>query len=108
MPELQSWLEAYLHRMREHTADMSGTFHRRSHVLEPREHRPSVPTNNLMPLTTISEPVTPIERPKTAHEEDKPEPVVKDHSRMDLFWKHNTFGFKAAFGGRTDVNAHAG
>lgn len=108
VPELQSWLEAYLHRMREHTADMSGTFHRRSHVLEPREHRPSVPTNNLMPLTTISEPVTPIERPKTAHEEDKPEPVVKDHSRMDLFWKHNTFGLKAAFGGRTDVNAHAG
>jgi hypothetical protein len=108
VPELQSWLEAYLHRMRESTADMSGTFHRRSHVLEPREHRPSIPTSNLAPLTTISEPVTPIERPKTAHEEDKPEPVVKDHSRMDLFWKHNTFGLKAAFGGRTDVNTHAG
>lgn len=108
VPELQSWLEAYLQRMRESTADMSGTFHRRSHVLEPREHRPSIPTNNLMPLTSISEPVTPIERPKTAHEEDKPEPAAKDHSRMDLFWKHNTFGLKAAFGGRTDVNAHAG
>ena len=108
VPELQSWLEAYLHRMRESTADMSGTFHRRSHVLEPREHRPSIPTNNLMPLTTISEPVTPIERPKTAHEEEKPEPVAKDHSRMDLFWKSNAFGFKAAFGGRTDVNTHAG
>ena len=67
----------YLHRMRESTADMSGTFHRRSHVLEPRENRrPSIPTNNLMmPLATISEPVTPIERPKTAHDEEKPEPV---------------------------------
>jgi hypothetical protein len=110
VPELQSWLDAYLHRMRESTTEMCGSFHRRSHVLEPKdEHRPSVPTTSLMPpRTTASEPVTPIERPKTAHEEEKPEPITKDHSRMDLFWKHNTFGLKAAFGGRTDVNAHAG
>jgi hypothetical protein len=109
VPELQSWLEAYLHRMRESTTEMCGSFHRRSHVLEPKdEHRPSVPTTSLMPPRTASEPVTPIERPKTAHEEDKPEHIAKDHSRMDLFWKHNTFGLKAAFGGRADVNAHAG
>lgn len=110
VPELQSWLEAYLHRMRESTTEMCGSFHRRSHVLEPRdEHRPSLPINSLMaPRAATSEPVTPIERPKTAHEEDKPEPVTKDHSRMDLFWKHNTFGLKAAFGGRTDMNTHAG
>jgi hypothetical protein len=110
VPELQSWLEAYLHRMRESTAEMCGSFHRRSHVLEPRdEHRPSLPLNTLMPPRAMtSEPVTPIERPKTAHDEEKPEPVTKDHSRMDLFWKNNTFGFKTAFGGRTDVNSHAG
>lgn len=110
VPELQSWLEAYLHRMRESTTEMCGSFHRRSHVLEPRdEHRPSLPINTLMPPRAMnSEPVTPIERPKTAHDEDKPEPVTKDHSRMDLFWKNNTFGFKTAFGGRTDVNTHAG
>lgn len=108
VPELQSWLEAYLHRMRESHAEMYGSFHRRSHVLEPKdEHRPSIPTASLMPRTAVSEPVTPIERPKTAYEEDKPEPVAKDHSRMDLFWKHNTFGLKSAFGGRADVNAHA-
>lgn len=109
VPELQSWLEAYLHRMRESTSEMCGSFHRRSHVLEPRdEHRPSIPTTSLMPRTVASEPVTPIEKPKMPHDEEKPETVAKDHSRMDLFWKHNTFGLKAAFGGRTDVNAHAG
>lgn len=109
VPELQSWLEAYLHRMRESTTEMCGSFHRRSHVLEPRdEHRPSIGTNALMPpRATVSEPVTPIERPKTSHDDDKPEPVAKDHSRMDLFWKHNTFGLKAAFGGRADTNTHA-
>jgi hypothetical protein len=110
VPELQSWLEAYLHRMRQSTTEMCGSFHRRSHVLEPKdEHRPSLPINTLMPpRAATSEPVTPVERPKTAHDEEKPEPVAKDYSRMDLFWKHNTFGLKAAFGGRTDVNTHAG
>lgn len=113
VPELQSWLDAYLLRMRASNAEMAASFHRRSLVLEPRdEHRPSIPNTNLMPPRAVaSEPVSPVERPKTAHEEkegEKPEPptVAKDHSRMDLFWKGNTFGFKAAFGGgRADAHA---
>jgi hypothetical protein len=106
VPELQSWLVAYLHRMRASTTEMCGSFHRRSHVLEPRdEYRPSIPTTSLMPpRSATTEPLSPFERPKMALEEEKPEPVAKDHSRMDLFWKHNHFGLKAAFGGKTDVS----
>ncbi|KAM0715284.1 hypothetical protein Q7P37_008782 [Cladosporium fusiforme] len=119
VPELQAWLEAYLQHMRQSHAEMAEVaFHRRSLILEPRDehHRPSLPTAHLMLPRggTVSEPVTPIERPKLPtdgedkeKEKDKPEPVAKDHSRMDLFWKHNTFGLKAAFGGRADVNANA-
>lgn len=67
----------------------------------------------------MSEPVTPVERSKPGSEDEREEkkdekkaeqpvvPAAKDHSRMDLFWKHNTFGLKSAFGGRADVNAHA-
>lgn len=117
VPEMQAWLEAYLAHMRKSHAEMAEVaFHRRSLILEPRdEHRPSIPTSSHLTIPrgggggAVSEPVTPVERSKTGSDEekDKPEPVAKDHSRMDLFWKHNTFGLKAAFGGRADVNANA-
>lgn len=91
VPEMQTWLEAYLKRMREANAEIVGSFHRRSLILEPRQTVEAKKQGD----AEVSE-----ERPKTA-------PVEKDPSRMDLFWKHNGFGFKAVMGGRSELATHA-
>ena len=102
VPELQAWLEAYLKRMREANAEIVSSFHRRSLILEPRQD----PSKTAETKKQSADAEAGDERPKTAPGE-RPEPVAKDPSRMDLFWKHNGFGFKGVMGGKTELATHA-
>lgn len=106
VPELQAWLEAYLNRMREANAEIVGSFHRRSLILEPRQDDSLKQSKTMEVKKQAADTEAGDERPKTASGE-RAEPVAKDSSRMDLFWKHNGFGLKAVMGGRSELATHA-
>ena len=65
IPELQAWLQEHLHRMRESANEMVGTFHRRSLVVEPRQHDAGVMIPGLPDTRRHTEPPLPEARPKT-------------------------------------------
>lgn len=71
IPELQTWLQHHLRKMRESAAEMVGNFHRRSLLVEPRQQEDITSGKFAMPLRPMdgrrhTEPALPPERPKTA------------------------------------------
>lgn len=80
VPEIQSWMESHLTRLREGHADMVSTFHRRSLAVEPKvDDRKASLGNGL-------------ERPPTAA--SKHETAVMD--RFDFFFKSGPFHMRTA------------
>lgn len=94
VPELQTWLDSYLNRMREAADEIERSFSRRSQALEPRQSaaQASRPADMSRRGTDLG---LGDERPRTATgEERRPDAGVKD--QIGFFMKHNGFGFKAA------------
>ncbi|GAB7364885.1 hypothetical protein MBLNU230_g5676t1 [Neophaeotheca triangularis] len=90
VPEMQTWIESHLNRMREEHSGMVPKLYRRSIVVEPKMEAPTrILTGESRSLSRVS-----VDRPKTAGE--KPDTVVKD--RFDSFWKGGSFSSLKSLG----------
>ncbi|KAF2722448.1 ras GEF [Polychaeton citri CBS 116435] len=84
IPEMQEWLENYLHSMGDGSGDAVHKFHRRSRMLEPKQDDAKLP--------------------KTSEESNqRPRTASSRHEGGRGFFRSNTFGFK--MGGGTDEAA---
>jgi hypothetical protein len=102
VPELKSWLQQHLQRMREGHAAMVGQLHRRSMIIEPKDMKalrsmPSMPEGR-----RHTEPTTGSEdqRPKTAGSTKTAPSMKADGPRFEFLVKAS-FAFKS----RTDLSA---
>ena len=64
IPEMQAWMQAHLQRMREGQAEMVSKFHRRSLVIEPKQH--DMKALKFIEATKSNETSHTEERPKTS------------------------------------------
>ncbi|KXT06857.1 hypothetical protein AC578_7233 [Pseudocercospora eumusae] len=83
VPEMQTWMEVHLARMREGHDDMVGTFHRRSLTIEPKD-KDGDRKHSMIPGSLGDE------RPKTS--------MTSHHSvdRLDFFHRNISFAMKSS------------
>lgn len=85
VPEIQTWMQAHLERMREGNTAMVGHLHRRSLVIEPKDMR----ALKMAEARRHTEPSVPEERPKTARSNKTAASTKPEGQRFDLFLRTN-------------------
>lgn len=85
IPEMQTWMQKHLERMREGHAAMVGKLHRRSLIIEPKNSKAQTWSEN----RRYTDPSTAAERPKTAGSNKDAASSRTDGQRFEVFVRTN-------------------